>query len=348
MPATADHAAESSPHHGALRAHDSGNHGAALLVVDVQNDFCAGGTLAVPRAELALIGLNRRLDDAVAKGLIVYASRHWHPPASHHFRAHGGAWPAHCVQDTDGARFPPDLHLPASAVVITKGEAVAADGYSAFEGRTSDGRPFLGDLHERGISHLYVGGLATDHCVKHTVLDALSAGLEVTLLRDAIAGVDPDESAQAIVEMQRRGARLESDGSWEHFGHGSDIGVRGVGPTKAAAFEQAACALTGVVVDPLVVRSARAASIACDAPSDDLLLVDWLNALVYEMATRRMVFSAFAVTIEGSRLRATAWGEAIDPVRHEPAVEVKGATYTAARVEHLPNGQWLAQCVVDV
>jgi SHS2 domain-containing protein len=88
--------------------------------------------------------------------------------------------------------------------------------------------------------------------------------------------------------------------------------------------------------------------IACEAPTDDLLLVDWLNALVYEMATRRMLFSAFEVSIDGSRLQATAWGEPVDRIRHEPAVEVKGATYTALRVERLEGGQWIVQCVVDV
>lgn len=136
--------------------------------------------------------------------------------------------------------------------------------------------------------------------------------------------------------------------TWEHFPHDADIGVRGIGSTKAAAFEQAAVALTGVVTDVGSVRPAIAVRITCEAPADDLLLVDWLNALVYEMATRRMLFSAFAVTIEGPRLDATAWGEDVDRARHEPAVEVKGATYTALRVEPLANGRWLAQCVVDV
>jgi tRNA nucleotidyltransferase (CCA-adding enzyme) len=136
--------------------------------------------------------------------------------------------------------------------------------------------------------------------------------------------------------------------AWEHFAHGADIGIRGIGPTKAAAFQQIALALTSVVTDLDSVRPERAVSITCEAPSDDLLLVDWLNALVYEMATRRMLFSAFVVTIEDSRLAATAWGEAVDRIRHEPAVEVKGATYTALRVERLEDGQWIVQCVVDV
>lgn len=135
---------------------------------------------------------------------------------------------------------------------------------------------------------------------------------------------------------------------WELFAHGADIGVRGIGPTKEAAFEQIASALTSVITDLEAVRPERAVSFDCEAQSDDLLLVDWLNALVYEMATRRMLFSAFVVTMEESRLHATAWGEPVDRVRHEPAVEVKGATYTALRVERLDDGHWLAQCVVDV
>jgi len=136
--------------------------------------------------------------------------------------------------------------------------------------------------------------------------------------------------------------------SWEHFDHGADIGVRGTGPTREAAFEQAALALTAVLTDPAGVRAATAVEVACEAPDDELLLVDWLNALVFEMATRRMVFGAFAVAIDGPRLRATAWGEPVEPRRHEPAVEIKGATYTALRVARQADGDWVAQCVVDV
>jgi len=136
--------------------------------------------------------------------------------------------------------------------------------------------------------------------------------------------------------------------TWEHFEHGSDIGIRGIGPTKEAAFTQIALALTSVITDLKSVRPERAVFVSCDAPNDDLLLFDWLNVLVYEMATRRMLFSAFVVTIEDSHLHGAAWGEPVDRTRHEPAVEVKGATYTALRVEQLEDGHWLAQCVVDV
>ncbi len=136
--------------------------------------------------------------------------------------------------------------------------------------------------------------------------------------------------------------------TWEHFAHGADIGVRGVGPTKEAAFEQVALALTGVVTDPGSVRPNVPVHITCAAAADDVLLVDWLNALVYEMATRRMLFSAFVVSIDGPRLKATAWGEPVDRPRHEPAVEIKGATYTGLRLDREPDGHWVAQCVVDV
>ena len=135
---------------------------------------------------------------------------------------------------------------------------------------------------------------------------------------------------------------------WEHFDHGADIGVRGVGPTKEAAFEQIALALTGVITDPARVRPQAAVEIGCEAPTDELLVVDWLNALVYEMATRHMLFGAFTVALGESRLSATAWGEPVDRRRHEPAVEVKGATYTALRVGQRVDGAWFAECVVDV
>jgi tRNA nucleotidyltransferase (CCA-adding enzyme) len=136
-------------------------------------------------------------------------------------------------------------------------------------------------------------------------------------------------------------------GHWEHFAHEADMGVRGVGATRVEAFEQAALALTAVITDPEKVTPRDAVAIHCDAPDDELLFVDWLNALVYEMATRRMLFSRFEVKLDGSRLTARAWGEPVDVARHLPAVEIKGATYTALRVAQ-ENGQWIAQTVVDV
>lgn len=135
---------------------------------------------------------------------------------------------------------------------------------------------------------------------------------------------------------------------WEHFDHSADIGVRGVGPTREAAFEQIALALTATVTDPAAVRPAVAVEVACEAPTDELLLVEWLNVLVYEMAIRRMLFSVFTVILENSRLTGTAWGERVDVRRHAPSVEVKGATYTGLRVAQDADGSWVAECVVDV
>ena len=135
--------------------------------------------------------------------------------------------------------------------------------------------------------------------------------------------------------------------SWTHFPHDADIGVVGIGPTKAEAFRQAALALTAVVTDPEKVIRTHAVPLMCQAPNDDLLLVEWLNAIIYEMAVRAMLFGDFTVEIEGGELRGTAFGEAVDIDRHEPAVEIKGATLTALEVTHGPEG-WRAQCVVDV
>ncbi|MBX3302994.1 MAG: archease [Nitrospira sp.] len=138
------------------------------------------------------------------------------------------------------------------------------------------------------------------------------------------------------------------DKTWEHFPHEADIGVRGLGSTKEEAFEWAGLALTAVITDPASVFPREAVVIVCEAPDDELLLVDWLNALVYEMATRNMLFSRFTVRFNTRSLHATAWGEKVDVARHQPAVEVKGATYTELSVKRDEQGAWIAQCVVDV
>ena len=139
-----------------------------------------------------------------------------------------------------------------------------------------------------------------------------------------------------------------SAASWEHFLHVADIGVRGVGQSLAEAFEQAARAMTAVIVDPDTVMEREQIDISVAAPDDEILLTEWLNALIYEMATRRMLFSRFEVTLQGHRLKGRAWGEDIDPARHQPAVEIKGATFTELRVWADEEGLWHAQCVVDV
>jgi SHS2 domain-containing protein len=135
--------------------------------------------------------------------------------------------------------------------------------------------------------------------------------------------------------------------SWSHFPHDADIGVVGMGPTKAEAFRQAGLALTAVITDPAGIRPVEAVEVTCRAPSDDLLLLEWLDALIYEMGVRGMVFGDYTVTIEGDELRAIALGEPVEQARHQPAVEIKGATFTALAVEKRPDG-WRVQCVVDV
>jgi SHS2 domain-containing protein len=135
---------------------------------------------------------------------------------------------------------------------------------------------------------------------------------------------------------------------WEHFEHAADIGVRGYGVTLAQAFEQAALALAAAITDLRTIGTTTAVEIRCEAPDDELLLVDWLNALIYEMATRNVCFARFRVELDGLRLHGTAWGEAVDVARHDLAVEPKGATYTELRVARTPDGAWLAQCVIDV
>ena len=137
-------------------------------------------------------------------------------------------------------------------------------------------------------------------------------------------------------------------GRWEHFPHQADVGVRGIGASKVEAFEQAAFALTAVMTDPQALSPTEKVEITCEAPDDELLLVDWLNALVYEMATRKLLFGRFEVRLAGHRLEGRAWGEKIDVARHQPAVEVKGATLTCLWVGQEAGGAWIAQCVVDV
>jgi SHS2 domain-containing protein len=148
--------------------------------------------------------------------------------------------------------------------------------------------------------------------------------------------------------MQSPGSEVVHGKGWEHFPHEADTGVRGIGSTKEKAFEGAGLALTAVITDPASVSPQEAVAITCQAPDEELLLVDWLNALVYEMATRNMLFSRFNVRFNDHSLHATAWGEPIEVARHQPAVEVKGATYTELTVKRDEQGRWIAQCVVDV
>lgn len=134
---------------------------------------------------------------------------------------------------------------------------------------------------------------------------------------------------------------------WEHFLHGADIGIRGVGPSKARAFEQAALALTGVVTAPDNVLPLHPVSIRCAPADDEPLFLDWINALIAEMSARTMLFSRFEVAFDRDGLKATAWGEAVDRERHSPAAGPKAASSTELTVM-LAGSCWVAQCVVDV
>ncbi len=137
-------------------------------------------------------------------------------------------------------------------------------------------------------------------------------------------------------------------GEWEHFAHGADIGIRGRGDTAAGAFAQAATALTAVITDPALVRPVSSVRVHCEVPDPELLFCEWLNSLVFEMATRRMLFAEFDVHLAAGVLEAEIRGEPVDVARHAPAVEVKGATLTELVVRQEPDGRWLAQCVLDV
>jgi nicotinamidase/pyrazinamidase len=183
---------------------------AALLIVDVQNDFCPGGALQITDGDQVVEPINRAAQLFAAAGLPVLASRDWHPPDTRHFREFGGVWPVHCVQGTPGAAFHPDLRLPEGTIVLSKGINPELDGYSAFEGITADGRMLADLLRELQVRKLYISGLATDYCVLCTAREALRSGLEVTVLTDAVAGVDiiPGASADAIEEMEKAGAQL--------------------------------------------------------------------------------------------------------------------------------------------
>jgi nicotinamidase/pyrazinamidase len=180
----------------------------ALVVVDVQNDFCPGGALAVPDGDAVVPVLNRYAERFSAQGAAVFASRDWHPPRTKHFAAYGGVWPPHCVQGTAGAALHPALVLPALTQVVSKGMDPEEDAYSCFQARAEQGADFASLLAAREIRRLFVGGLATDYCVKATALDALRAGLTVVLLQDAVRAVDvkPGDGARALAELAAAGA----------------------------------------------------------------------------------------------------------------------------------------------
>lgn len=178
----------------------------ALIVVDVQNDFCPGGALAVAHGDEVVEPLNQVIDEFLERGAPVYKSRDWHPPKTKHFAIHGGTWPVHCVQNTKGAEFHPALRDDPRIKVISKGLG-DTDCYSAF-----DETDLASQLHDQAIEEVIVGGLATDYCVKNTVLDALRHGFKVKALRNAMRAVDvqPGDGERAIEEMRAAGADIVS------------------------------------------------------------------------------------------------------------------------------------------
>ncbi len=183
---------------------------AALLIVDLQNDFCPEGALHVPQGDKVVAPLNRAIDRFRGEGLPVLASRDWHPAVTRHFREEGGIWPRHCVRHTPGALFHPGLRLPPDAVIISKGTDPDRDSYSAFDGTTGDGLLLEEFLEMKGVNRLYIGGLATDYCVKATALEGLLLGRKVTILMDAVAGVElePGDSDRALEAILRGGGEF--------------------------------------------------------------------------------------------------------------------------------------------
>jgi nicotinamidase/pyrazinamidase len=180
----------------------------ALVIVDVQVDFCPGGALAVPEGDKVVPVFNGYITRFIRAGLPIFATGEWHPPVTRHFQECGGPMPRHAVVGTKGTEFHPGLELPEHTIVISKGtDPEAETSYSSFEGYESDGTDFGTSLRKRGIGHLYIGGLATDFCVRATALEALRNGYEVTLLKDAIRGLNPGDSERAIDEMISAGAK---------------------------------------------------------------------------------------------------------------------------------------------
>lgn len=181
----------------------------ALLIVDVQNDFCPGGRLAIRGAERIIPTLNKYIELFLKFNLPIFTSRDWHPKETSHFDSFGGSWPLHCVANSEGAMFHRDLKLPAQAIILSKGMDANKDSYSVFQARDENGHGFPDLLGTLGIEELFCCGLATDYCVKESVRDALKFGLKVKLLTDAIEGVDikAGDCQRAIADMAAAGAQ---------------------------------------------------------------------------------------------------------------------------------------------
>jgi nicotinamidase/pyrazinamidase len=177
----------------------------ALIVVDVQNDFCPGGSLAVGHGEEVVAPLNKLMKEFLDRGELVFKTRDWHPEKTKHFQMYGGTWPVHCVQNTKGAEFHPDLLDDPRVTIVSKGFDESADGYSGF-----DGTRLAETLREENVEEVWIGGLATDYCVKETVLDARREGFKVKALADAMRPVNlnPADGEKAVAEMSAAGAEI--------------------------------------------------------------------------------------------------------------------------------------------
>ena len=184
----------------------------ALIIIDLQNDFLTGGALPVPDGDKIIPVLNEYISLFKNRHLPIIATRDWHPRITKHFKQYGGLWSPHCIQNTWGAQFHPDLHLPSDIIIIYAGTTEDQEGYSGFEGVDHSVNPLINVLKERQISHLFIGGLATDYCVKATVIQAVKFGFKVNLLTDAIMGINlqPSDSQKAIDEMVSQGANLST------------------------------------------------------------------------------------------------------------------------------------------
>jgi len=177
----------------------------ALVVVDVQRDFCPGGALAVAGGDSIIPALNKAISAFRESGLPVVFTRDWHPRNHCSFKEQGGVWPKHCVARTPGASFHPRLKVPRGSIVVSKGTRPNLEAYSGFQGTDLERR-----LKRLGVGELFIGGLATDYCVKETALDALTAGFDVGVMKDCVKGVDlrKGDSAAAFRLLAGRGAKL--------------------------------------------------------------------------------------------------------------------------------------------
>lgn len=181
----------------------------ALLIVDVQNDFCPSGALGVPEGDKIVPAINKYIKVFSEKKFPIFATRDWHPIRTKHFKDFGGIWPAHCIQNSQGAAFHPKLRLPRGTIFLYKGMDAEKDSYSAFQAEDERGMSFLKLLNILGIKEIFIAGLATDYCVKFSTRDAVRCGFKVKILTDAIKGVDlkPGDSERAIQDMVKHGAK---------------------------------------------------------------------------------------------------------------------------------------------